>query len=84
MIEVQVFEGMLIWDGRVLELFRNDGKQGAFRLFGDHVRSTHVERRKDRLLVKFEVTDRFYESVEVGFEHEAAITDIIAQLGATT
>ena len=81
MIEVDVFEGTLVWDGRVLELFRNDGKQGSFRVLGDHVQSTEIERRKDRLHVKFAVTDRFYEAVEVGLDQEAAITDLIARLG---
>lgn len=81
MIEVQVYEGTLVWDGRALELSRNDGKQGAFRVLGDHVRSTEIERRKDRLFVKFAVTDRFYEAVEVGFDQEAAIADLAARLG---
>ena len=81
MIEVDVFEGTLVWDGRVLELFRNDGTQGSFRVFGAHVLSTDIERRKDRLFVKFEITDRFYESVQVTFDQEAAITDLIARMG---
>ena len=80
MTEIPVFEGTLVWDGRVLELFRDDGKQGAFRLLASHIVSTEIERRKDRLFVKFNVTDRFYEAVEVAFDHEPAITGLVSQI----
>lgn len=81
MIEIAVFEGTLVWAGRVLELFRNDGKQGAFRLLGSHVIGTSVERRRDRLFVRFDVTDRYYASVEAALDQEAAVAGLVAALG---
>jgi hypothetical protein len=78
--EIEVLEGLLCWDGRVLELFRRDGRQGSWRLHGTLVTAVRTEVLEDRLEVRFHTTPAHYESVQVAPEAEAALRALIAAL----
>lgn len=43
---VRLATGVLAWDGSALEMFRTDGRTGAFRLHGATIRSWEIEPHK--------------------------------------
>lgn len=79
-IEVPVMEGLLSFDGRVLELFRGDGMQGSWRLHARLITAVEQERRKDRILFRFYTAPKFYESASVSLEREQAAVDLAARV----
>ncbi len=77
---MRTFEGLLRLDPPVLELFRNDGRQGAWRLHATLVTEIEQERRSDRIQVRFHTTPKFYESAEVAFENEPLLQSLLSAL----
>ncbi len=80
MIELPTLEGMLCFDGRVLELFRNDGRESPWRLHGALIIDIEQERRSDRIHVRFHTTPKFYESAELTFDGEPLLQKLLKAL----
>lgn len=80
---IWVEEGLLVWTGNVLELFRNDGKQGSWRLHGLVVQRWEAEpRRGDRSLLKVWDSEHHYESALVPTSELPALTRMMTAVGA--
>ncbi len=73
-------EGLLVWDGRVLELFRTDGKQGNWRVHAAIVEQWELEQRRGVSLLKVHIGGKHYESVLVRDQDVAAVHQIMAEV----
>lgn len=78
---VRVDEGLLVWDGRVLELFRSDGGTKPWRLHVGVIRRCEIEERK-KGIVQLKVWDheRHWESVMFGSEQLDVIRQIVGEI----
>jgi hypothetical protein len=83
-IEMTVLEGLLCFDGRVLELFRNDGRTGAWRLHVGVITAVEQDRRRDRIEARFFTNQHFYESAQVPLADEPALLGLIAAVELAT
>ena len=80
---IWVDEGLLVWDGSVLELFRSDGKQGSWRLHGLVIQRWESEpRRNDRTLLKVWDSPKHYESAMVPTPELSTMTAVMAAVDA--
>ena len=48
-LEISTPEGLLCWDGRILESFGGDGRRHSWRLHAALIAAIDVERRQDLL-----------------------------------
>lgn len=78
---VRVDEGLLVWDGRVLELFRSDGGTKPWRLHVGVIRRCEIEERK-KTIVLLKVWDGAHHWESVTFESEQleAIRQIVGEI----
>ena len=81
-LDVPVIEGILSFDGRVVELFRTDGRQGAWRLHARLITAIEQDRRRDRIELRFQTTPKFYESAQVLLTDEASALDLVRAVEA--
>lgn len=78
---VRVDEGLLVWDGQVLELFRSDGRIGAWRIHVGVVRLCEIEeRKKGAILLKVWDGAHHWESVMFGSEQLEVIRQIVGEI----
>ena len=82
-LELPVVEGLLRFDGTVVELFRNDGRTGAWRLHARLITEVEQDRRRDRIELRFHTTPHFYESAQVPLADEVAALDLIRAVEST-
>jgi len=76
-LEITVVEGLLRFDGTVLELFRDDGRTGAWRLHARLITDVEQDRRRDRIELRFHTTPHFYESAQILLADEALAADLV-------
>mgnify|MGYP003378584118 CR=1 FL=1 len=77
----RVDEGLLVWDGRVLELFRSDGGTKPWRLHVGVIRRCEIEERK-KGIAQLKVWDheRHWESVMFASEELEVIRQIVGEI----
>jgi hypothetical protein len=81
---IWVDEGLLVWDGSVLELFRNDGKTGAWRLHALTVQRWEAQAlRGERSLLKIWDSAKHYEAATVATTQLVAMTAVMAEIEST-
>lgn len=81
-LELAVVEGLLRFDGTVVELFRSDGRTGAWRLHAALITAIEQDRRKDRIEVRFRTTPTFYESAQVPLTDESMARELVRAVEA--
>ena len=75
-------EGLLTWDGSVLELFKNDGKTGAWRVHALTIVRWEIEQRRGLFLLKVFDHERHYESALVADSQRPMIESMMAEVDA--
>jgi hypothetical protein len=77
-------EGMLCWDGRILEMFPTDGRDHAWRLHAATVVEWEVEARRGVSLLKVRPNKKHYESALVSDQDLPLVRQIMAEVDAVT
>lgn len=81
--QVWTREGLLTWDGRVLELFKTDGKTGEWRVHALTIVRWEIEQRRGAFLLKVFDHEKHYESALVDDAQRPVIDSLMAEVGAT-
>lgn len=81
---MRVDDGLLVWDGTVLELFPTDGRSDAWRIHGATVEACEFEQRRGGSLLKIPLTKRYYRSVFVPDALLAEVRAIVTELEAAS
>jgi len=68
-VEVEGPDGILSFDGRVLEYFQAGERTGDWRVHAVHVIETEIEQRKGMVLFKAYTTKRHFHGALVPDEH---------------
>ena len=72
--------GLLTWDGRILELFPNTGKDSAWRVHAATVVRWELEPRKNVSLLKVWTSAKHYEAALVTDADESMMRHIMAEV----
>lgn len=81
-VEVEGTDGILSFDGRVLEFFLSGDRSGAWRIHAAHVIETEIEQRKGMVLFKAYTTKRHYHGAVVPDERLVELEHLRAGVDA--
>jgi hypothetical protein len=81
---VRTAEGLLTWDGRVLEYFKTDGRSGAWRVHAATILKWELDQRKNVTLLKVYDNERHYESALIADHDVQTLRAILAEVDAVT
>jgi len=79
---VSTDEGLLSWDGRVLELFPTNGKATHWRVHAATVVRWELEQRRGVSLLKVYDHERHYENVLVADAQRPLVEALMAEVDA--
>ena len=77
-IEIETGDGLLCWDGRILEELRDETADG-WRIHGARLHAVSVEKDKKGLFVRI-YKGAAWKSVRFAFEQEAALLSLLGEV----
>jgi hypothetical protein len=78
-IEVETGDGLLCWDGRILEELRDETADG-WRIHGARLHDWSMEHHNKGLFVRFYKGEATWKSVRFDSEREAALLALIGEI----